>query len=75
MDVIEKSGTSFAFPSQTLYFAKDKGLSKDKTEQAEETVKEWVESNELQIPKFHPETIDRIKNSITYPSQGSSLKQ
>lgn len=74
MDVIEKSGTSFAFPSQTLYFAKDKGLSKDKTEQAEETVKEWIENNELQIPQFNKDKIEHIKNSLTFPPKGSASK-
>jgi MscS family membrane protein len=27
MDSVERSGTGFAFPSQTLYIARDKGLS------------------------------------------------
>lgn len=35
MALVEQSGTSFAFPSQTLYFSKDRGLDTAKTEAAE----------------------------------------
>lgn len=72
MDVVGESGTSFAFPSQTLYFAKDQGLSKEKSESAEEKVRSWREKGEMPIPKFNPEEIERIKDSIPYPPVGSS---
>ena len=36
MDIVEQSGTGFAFPSQTLYFARDDGLDTERTEGAEE---------------------------------------
>lgn len=35
MEIVEQSGTGFAFPSQTLYFTRDDGLDADKTEVAE----------------------------------------
>ena len=72
MDIVAESGTGFAFPSQTLYFAKDQGLSKDKSEDTEKKVKEWREKRKMQIPKFDPEEIEKIKNSIPYPPEGSS---
>lgn len=72
MDVIERSGTEFAFPSQTLYFAKDTGLSEEKAKEIEEVVKKWRESNEMQIPKFDPDKMQEIKNTIKYPPEGSS---
>jgi MscS family membrane protein len=31
MDIVEQSGTGFAFPSQTLYFARDGGLDAERT--------------------------------------------
>ncbi|UJH92369.1 mechanosensitive ion channel family protein [Antarcticibacterium sp. 1MA-6-2] len=72
MDVIARSGTEFAFPSQTLYFAKDTGLSEEKAKEIEEVVKKWKENNEMEIPKFDPDKIQQIKNSIKYPPEGSS---
>ena len=72
MDVVGDSGTSFAFPSQTLYFAKDQGLSKEKSEAAEHKVRKWREQGEMPIPKFTPEEIEKIKDSTPYPPEGSS---
>jgi MscS family membrane protein len=71
MDIIEKSGTSLAFPSQTLYFATDNGISEEKARQAEEKVKEWKENGELQIPRFNDTKIKEIEDSIVYPPEGS----
>lgn len=72
MDVVETSGTGFAFPSQTLYFARDQGLSKEKAKVAEEQVRKWREAGDMQIPSFNPDRIDNLQNSIAYPPEGSS---
>lgn len=72
--VIEDSGSGFAFPSQTLYFSKDKGLSQDKRKEAEAKVKAWMENGELQIPEFDQDTIDQIKNSLEYPPNSNKDK-
>jgi MscS family membrane protein len=57
MDIIEQSGTSFAFPSQTLYFARDEGLDSDRTEAAEAQVRQWREEGRLPFPNASPEQI------------------
>ncbi len=75
MDVVEESGTGFAFPSQTIYFGRDSGLSADKSRNAEEKVKQWREKGELQIPQFDPEKIEQIKDKTPYPPQGSSKRK
>lgn len=46
MDVVEASGTEFAFPSQTLYMARDKFTTKEKQEGAAERVQKQSESDE-----------------------------
>ncbi len=74
MDVVSDSGTGFAFPSQTIYVARDQGLSKEKTEEAEEQVKQWRRAGDLQIPDFDPERIENIRNTIPYPPKGSSME-
>lgn len=71
MDVVEKSGTGFAFPSQTIYLAKDEGLSKEKTENAEQSVRNRKEKGDLPIPRFSGEQIESLKNSAAYPPEGS----
>jgi MscS family membrane protein len=72
MDTVGESGTGFAFPSQTIYFGKDTGLSKEKSKSAEEKVRQWKEKGELQLPKFDPEKIKEIEDKIHYPPDGSA---
>lgn len=71
MEVVEKSGSGFAFPSQTLYFAKDHGLNKVRVDEAEEKVKDWRSKKEMPIPKFSEEQIEKLKNTSKYPPEGS----
>lgn len=73
MEAVEASGTGFAFPSQTLYFAKDTGVSPEKTAEAEAKVKAWREAGELQIPNFSAEKIMELKDTIKYPAEGTSM--
>ena len=47
IDIVDGSGTGFAFPSQTLYMGKDKTMSEEKTREAERKVREWRENDEL----------------------------
>ncbi|WP_245681296.1 mechanosensitive ion channel family protein [Arcticibacter eurypsychrophilus] len=73
MDIITESGTGFAFPSQTLYLAKDHAPSLEKAEEIHETVKKWREAGDMSIPTFNPDYIDDLKNTIPYPPEGSSV--
>ncbi|MEI7672164.1 MAG: mechanosensitive ion channel family protein [Deltaproteobacteria bacterium] len=71
MEIVEQSGTGFAFPSQTLYFTRDDGLDADKTEVAETQVRQWRDEGCLPFPNFSPEQIRRIRGSLIYPPPGS----
>ncbi|MCR4033681.1 MULTISPECIES: mechanosensitive ion channel family protein [Flavobacterium] len=71
MDIIEKSGTSLAYPSQTLYMARDTPFSSEKAEEISKTVQKWKENNELQLPKFDPKRVEELKDSLKYPGDGS----
>ncbi|WP_338839558.1 mechanosensitive ion channel family protein [Flavobacterium ginsenosidimutans] len=71
MDIIEKSGTSLAYPSQTLYMATDIPVSNEKADEVAKTVKKWKKNNELQLPKFDPKRVEELKGSIKYPDDGS----
>jgi MscS family membrane protein len=72
MDVVEASGTSFAFPSQTIYMAKDEGLSEEKSRQAEEKVRQWKQTGEMQLPTFSEDKKAQLQNTIQYPPSGSA---
>jgi MscS family membrane protein len=74
MDVIEASGSGFAFPSQTTYIAKDSGLDAEKSQKATETVRQWREQGKLPFPDFSPETISEIDGKIEYPRPDSALR-
>ena len=41
MDIIEQGGTAMAFPSQTLYLERDRGIDSTKVKAAEANVREW----------------------------------
>lgn len=70
MDTVLASGTGFAFPSQTNYFARDSGLDEEKTRAAEDQVRTWRERGELFLPNFPPERAAEI-GSLDYPPKGS----
>jgi MscS family membrane protein len=74
MDIIEASGSGFAFPSQTTYIARDSGLDAAKSQKAMETVRQWREQGKLPFPDFPPETISEIDNKIEYPAPDSALR-
>ncbi|MEN2416342.1 mechanosensitive ion channel family protein [Flavobacterium mesophilum] len=73
MDIIEKSGTSLAYPSQTIYMARDTTSSNEKAVAVSEIVKKWKANNELQLPYFNPKRIEELKNTIKYPDDGSFI--
>jgi MscS family membrane protein len=72
IEIVETSGTGFAFPSQTLYLGRDGGLDQEKRSAAEAAVRAWREKGELQIPRFSEEEIHRLYGSIDYPPPGTA---
>ena len=71
MDIIEASGSGFAFPSQTLYMGKDDGLNAQRVREISETVQNWRERNEIYLPNFPANKIEKIKCTLPYPPEGS----
>ena len=67
MDIVEQAGTGFAFPAQTAYLAKDKGLDEDKVRAAEAQVDLWRESGELPFPDLNEVERDRVRDRLDYP--------
>ena len=55
MDIVNQSGTGFAFPSQTLYFGRDGGLDAKKTEAAEAQMRQWSAEGYLPVTRSSSE--------------------
>jgi MscS family membrane protein len=75
MDVVQESGTGFAFPSQTLYLGRDGGLDDETTRKAESQVRTWREEGALPFPDFDEQTIARIDGTLDYPPRGSAVTE
>jgi MscS family membrane protein len=73
MDIVEKSGSGFAFPSQTLYFSRDSGLDKEKASAAEQQVQQWRDQHKLPFPDFAPADKSAFRDSIVYPPPESAI--
>jgi MscS family membrane protein len=73
MQIVEKSGSGFAFPSQTVYFSRDSVLDRGKAGVAEQQVKQWRDQNRLPFPDFAPDDKSAFRGSIVYPEPESAV--
>ena len=73
MDIVNNSGTGFAFPSQTLYMGKDDGLNKTRTQQAEREVAAARKKHELLVPAFPDSLKDALQGTLDWPPHGSAV--
>jgi MscS family membrane protein len=71
MDIIETSGSGFAFPSQTLYMGRDDGLKAERVREISEKVQQWRERSEIFLPNFPANKIEEFKGTLPYPPEGS----
>jgi len=71
MDIVAASGTSFAFPSQTLYLSRDQGLNSEKSKAAEAEVDTWRREKRLPFPEFDLDFRQTHRDSLDYPPEGS----
>jgi len=69
--IVEEAGTSFAFPSQTTYFARDPGLNDERRLQSEQRIEEWRQSGMLPFPNRSAEQIGELEKTIEFPVEGS----
>ncbi len=75
MDIVEKSGSGFAFPSQTLYLSRDSGLDQEKASAAEQQVQQWRDQHNLPFPDFAPADKSAFRGSIAYPPPESAVEK
>ena len=70
-DIVEGAGTGFAFPSQTLYLARDGGLDAESAAAAEAEVERWRRSGQLPFPQLSRDRADALRGTLDYPPRGS----
>ena len=70
-DIVEESGSGFAFPSQTLYMGRDDGLDSERSETAVKEVKSWRRAGKLPFPRLAADKIDQLEGTLDYPPRGS----
>ena len=69
--IVAESGTSFAFPSQTLYLGRDGGLDEKLSEAAKEQVAVWRRAGTLPFPNTAAARIDELEGTLDFPPDGS----
>ena len=70
-EIVKKSGSSFAFPSQTLYMGHDDGLNRERGETAVKEVESWRKAGRLPFPRLAADRIEQLKGTLDYPPRGS----
>jgi MscS family membrane protein len=75
MDIVEESGTGFAFPSQTTYLGRDPGLDPEKTQAALAAVERWRQEKHIPFPDHDAETIARLRRTLDFPDPDSAIKK
>jgi MscS family membrane protein len=70
-DVVERCGTGFAFPSRTLYVARNADLDAELAEAAATEVERWRRENRLPFPDFDGSTRSEMAGTLDYPPDGS----
>lgn len=72
--IIEEGGGGLAYPSQTLYMARDGGVDSKSGEKAAAQIADLRERGELPFPNYRAEDIERMRGTLPYPPPGSALR-
>jgi MscS family membrane protein len=70
-EIVKESGSSFAFPSQTLYMGRDDGLDGERGETAAKEVESWRKAGKLPFPRLAADRIEQLEGTLDYPPLGS----
>jgi MscS family membrane protein len=70
-DIVNEAGSGFAFPSQTAYLTRDKGVDTKRQDAAEARVAEWRRRGRLPFPEFEADERHRYEDVLDYPPRGS----
>jgi len=70
-EIVEEAGTSFAFPSRTLYLGRDGGLDDERGDAAMHQVQSWRGTGQLPFPNMASSRREQLADTLDYPPRGS----
>ena len=70
-EIVDDSGTGFAFPSQTVYLRRDDGLDEALSDAARQQLQSWRRSGQMPFPNLSAARIDELAGTLDYPPRGS----
>jgi MscS family membrane protein len=73
MEIVERAGSAFGVPANTVYLTRDPGLDKERAVAAEHQVQQWRNQRQLPFPDFAPADKSALRGSITYPEPESAV--
>ena len=71
LEIVENSGTYFAYPSQTLYLGRDSGRDTERSAAAEAVVEQWRRTGTLPLPEFSETMIAEVDDTLSFPETGA----
>ena len=75
LDIVNESGSGFAFPSQVNYLSRDRGLDAQRSAASDQEVEQWRQRGRLPFPEFEEEQEDALRDTLDYPPRGSSQRK
>ncbi|NCF28788.1 MAG: mechanosensitive ion channel [Gammaproteobacteria bacterium] len=70
-EIVEEAGTSFAFPSRTVYLGRDGGLDEERGAAAMHQVRSWRGTGQLPFPNMASSRREQLADTLDYPPRGS----
>jgi MscS family membrane protein len=70
-EIVAEAGTSFAFPSRTLYLGSDAGLHEERGNAAIDQVQSWRRTGQLPFPHMPSARREQLADTLDYPPRGS----
>jgi MscS family membrane protein len=70
-EIVDDAGTSFAFPSQTLYLGRDIGLDAERGDKVSQQVQSWRRTGQLPFPHMARSRREQLADTLDYPPRGS----
>ncbi|MFO1038963.1 MAG: mechanosensitive ion channel family protein [Geminicoccaceae bacterium] len=70
-ELARDSGTALAYPSQTLYLARDPGIDRAQGEASAEEVRTWKRQGRYPFPEFDFAEAAEMADTIPFPPEGS----
>ncbi|WP_175565963.1 mechanosensitive ion channel family protein [Halodesulfovibrio marinisediminis] len=74
-DIISESGSSTAFPSQTIYTSRDNEVNLEQCQHIESEVQKWRSKGQLPFPDFSEERREELLDKLEYPPKGSQSEK